>query len=93
MGEKMVGENVPNIVVPCNRPEKMVEFLLAWREEFCGCNLIVVWDLPKKPSLPLLDEEYKFTVQQFSHKEIDADLKDKSWIIPRKASAIRSYGY
>lgn len=87
----MNGIGVPNIVVATNRSQEFFdEFLDKWRGEFAGCHLIVVEDNPTKK---LKFGKENFTIEHVSWKEIDKDLGKKSWIIPRRTSAIKSYGF
>lgn len=89
----MKGEKIPNIVVPTNRSiEHFRKFLEDWQQEFKGCHLIVIEDRPKK-ILSKLISKYVESFTVYDWKDIDKDLKDKAWIIPRKTDCIRSYGY
>lgn len=92
------------IVVPTNREKNAREFLEAWEKEFTFNErvlnetptskttaadlrrVIVVEDNPER-TFALPD-----WVTHVSWKEIDADLKDDAWIIPRRTGAIRNYG-
>jgi len=75
------------IVIPTIRPDKILDFLEKWKEQFKDYSLIVVEDNPNKTfSLP-------DNIQHYCWQDIDSDLKDKSWIISRRSSAIRSYGF
>ncbi len=76
------------IVVPTIRVERINEWLERWKEEFKDSTIIIVEDNP----------EPTFTINQtnvlhYSWKDIDNDLGDVSWIIPRRTSAVRSYGF
>lgn len=80
------------VVVPTIREQHLLKFLDSWKEEFekWKITLYIVEDNTKKSfSIP----EQSYEVKHFCHKDIDKDLKEVSWIIPRKTSAIRSYGY
>lgn len=76
------------LVIPTIRN---LDFLKAWGKEFSKCNLIVVEDHPKKhikiPSKKFL------SINHFDWEDIERDLGDKSWIISRFNSGIRSYGF
>ncbi len=75
-----------SIVIPTNREPQIQEFLAAWRKQFDGHRVIVVEDNPERTfKLP----EW---VTHVSWKEIDEDLGDEAWIIPRRTGAIRNYG-
>jgi len=74
------------IVVPTIREQCAKDFLAAWEPEFRDHRVIVVEDNPEK-SFALPD-----WVTHVSWKEIDADLKDDAWIIPRRSAGIRNYG-
>ena len=74
------------IVVPTIRENSIREFLKLWEPEFDGHNVIIVEDNPRRTfKLPSW-------VRHVSWEEIDKDLKEKSWIIPRRTGAIRNYG-
>jgi hypothetical protein len=74
------------IVVPTIREKNAQEFLAAWESEFRTHRVIVVEDNPER-TFALPD-----WVTHVSWKEIDADLKENAWIIPRRTGAIRNYG-
>jgi hypothetical protein len=87
------------IVVPTIREKNAQDFLHAWRMEFSGHHVIVVEDNPERtfklPSWYGAATEWRDGVTHLTHvswKEIDADLKDDAWIIPRRSGAIRNYG-
>lgn len=68
------------VVVPTNRPEKFDEWMHAW--------------------MPLLEDRSAYEVTLYpihdnadTWKEIQADLKENSWIIPVRTDCIRSYGF
>lgn len=78
----------PAIVLPTIRSQEFVNaFLTAWEKEFEGCTLIVVEDRPEK-----LLELPKGTLH-FDWSDIEKDLGEDSWIIPRRTDCVRSYGY
>lgn len=75
------------LVVPCHRPDLMAGFLAAWRGREWWDRLYVVEDGPARTfDLPA------GTVHA-SHAEIAADLGARAWIISRRDSACRSYGF
>lgn len=91
------------LVIPTIRN---LNFLRAWQKQFASLDhqkielsIIVCEDHPQKtislPSkktfankIPALKSFY-----HYSWQEIDADLKKNAWIIPRKVSGIRNYGF
>ncbi|NCN83107.1 MAG: hypothetical protein GW947_04020 [Candidatus Pacebacteria bacterium] len=75
------------VVIPTIRD---LEFLNDWGEQFRDITLIVCEDRPTKSvNIPKVAKK----TYHYSWKEIDADLGKDSWIIPRKVSAIRNYGF
>lgn len=76
------------IVVPTIRGERINEWLERWRSEFKNSIIILVEDNPEKTFS--IDNK---NVLHYSWKDIDNDLKENSWIIPRRTAAIRSYGF
>jgi reversibly glycosylated polypeptide/UDP-arabinopyranose mutase len=90
----MVGEGIPNIVVPTIRsPEFFSGFLDDWNEEFQGCHLIIIEDRAEKELVSLMESKTGYTYEIYDHTDIDMDLKEDSWIIPRKTDCVRNYGY
>lgn len=71
------------VVVPNHLPH--LDFLHEWRE-LDDVEIIVVQDIGDKP-------KHALNVTVFDHADIDKDLGKKSWIIPTRSSACRSYGY
>lgn len=74
------------VVVPSIREDCLHRFLDEWSEDFKDAQVIVIEDNPERT----------FTVPEdvihVSWTEIDRDLGDDRWIIPRRTSANRSYG-
>ncbi len=78
-----------SIVIPTNREDCIRDFLDAWREEFRKARIIIVEDNPRR----MFDLSGYPNVNHFSWEEIDKDLGEDAWIIPRRTDCIRSYGY
>lgn len=76
------------IVVPTIRRANIAEFLAAWRDEFAGHRVIVMEDNPE-PTFDLGDS----SIVHLSWKDIDSELAEWSWIIPRRTDCVRSFGY
>lgn len=74
------------LVVPSNRPERLREFLAAWRPVKDWDATLVVEDGPNKSS----DVEAEY---HYCWEDIESDLGKNAWIISRRDSAIRSYGF
>lgn len=76
------------IVVPTIREECIRDFLTAWNfRNGSHTKMYVIEDNPTK-TFHLPSE-----VNHFSWQEIDAELGEKGWIIPRRTDCIRSFGY
>lgn len=71
------------VVVPTIRETNIREFLAAWQ---FPCPVIVIEDNPTKT----------FAIEGVAHyawDDIDGELGEDSWIIPRRSDCVRSYGY
>jgi hypothetical protein len=75
------------VVVPNHLPH--LNFLNEW-DELQHTQLIVVQDGPVAPEVP---ERFRLVTRVYTHEDIDRDLGGDAWIIPRRTSAVRSYGY
>jgi reversibly glycosylated polypeptide/UDP-arabinopyranose mutase len=74
------------VVVPNHLPH--LDFLKEW-DELQNVPLIIVQDNDIKPSIPR-----DFTdVTVFTHQDVALDLQADAWIIPKRTSACRSYGF
>lgn len=75
------------LVIPSIRVTQLTEFFAAWGEQGGWDDVVVVED----------NAEKTFSVgrarHHFSHKEIAEELGDDAWIISKKDSAIRSFGF
>jgi len=75
------------IVIPTIRD---LNFLEKWKKQFVDTHIIICEDRPQKSvKIPKVGKKR----YHYSWKEIDDDLGKDSWIIPRKVSAIRNYGF
>jgi hypothetical protein len=79
------------VVIATNRQESINRWFDAWRYTLKDHAIYVVEDNPKK-SFTLRSEGWD-NVAHDSWAQIDADLGKDSWIIPRRTSAIKSYGF
>ncbi|NIM94636.1 MAG: hypothetical protein GTO18_13125 [Anaerolineales bacterium] len=77
------------IVVPTIRENCISDFINAWGDEFEDEELIVVEDNPSRT----FDLSAHSNITHYSWEDIDNDLSDQSWIIPRRTDCVRSYGY
>lgn len=86
------------IVVPTNRPEHALAFLKAWNFEY---PVYLIEDAPER-TFDAYPPHVRSTsaiphtgqvVRHFSWLDIDEDLRDDSWIISRRNSGIRCYGF
>lgn len=75
------------IVIPTIREPSIRRFLEQWESEFRSHRVIVVEDNPQK-TFPLPN-----WVEHYCWEDIDAQLKDRAWIIPRRSDCVRSFGY
>lgn len=74
------------VVVPTIREECAVKWVQEWREDLQDARVIIVEDNPE-PTFNLPG------VEHYAWRDIDQELKQDSWIIPRRTSACRSYGF
>lgn len=74
------------IIVPTIREDSIKKFLKEWKPYLSGHDLIVIEDNPKRTFNIDVDEH-------LSWEEIDEDMGEDSWIIPRRSDAIRNYGF
>lgn len=78
------------LVIPSIREKSLKEFLDAWEDKGDWDKIILIEDNEEKTFLNL---KSKWELFHFSHKEIRDKLKDKSWIISKKDSACRAFGF
>lgn len=75
------------LVIPTNRPERLQDFFKAWQGRGDWDRVILVEDAPQRTIFGgLIDHA-------FSWKEIDEQLGKDAWIISRRDSAIRCFGF
>lgn len=79
------------VVIASCREESMVRWLEAWKEELHDVPIYLIEDNPK-PVFKLDFDGYTF-VSRWSWEGIDRELAENSWIIPRRTSAIKSFGF
>jgi len=77
------------VVVPTIREECLKTWFEQWAEELKNVHVIIIEDNPR-PSFKI--ESNKIQFDHYSWKDIDKELRDKSWIIPRKTDCVRSFG-
>jgi Reversibly glycosylated polypeptide len=64
-----------------------VGFLAAWREELSDATILVVEDAPEQ-TFSVAGE----TVRHLAWCDIDSELGESAWIIPRNTGCVRSFG-
>lgn len=77
------------LVVPSIRKDSFERFIQEWTPTgiFDRVDLILIEDNPIKMF------ECPIARHHFCWKDIDSDLKEIAWIIPRRSDTVRSYGY
>jgi len=88
----MSSNNEVCLVVPSIREKCLYDFIERWNKIklFDVVDLLVVEDNDSK-TFNLQGATCK--LGHFSWEEIDAQLGDSSWIIPRRSDTVRSFGY
>ena len=86
MQEKQVA-----LVIPTIRKDSFEQFMVQWGSMLLKCLVIVVEDNPNK-TLTGIDKFYPDS-EYYSWGDIDNELGKDSWIISRRNSGIRSYGF
>jgi reversibly glycosylated polypeptide/UDP-arabinopyranose mutase len=76
------------VVVPTIRQDCIRKFLQTWSMELQHCMVVIVEDSPNR-SFDLDGSN----CYHYSWQEIDQDLGENAWIIPRRTDCIRSYGF
>jgi Reversibly glycosylated polypeptide len=74
------------VVVPTIRRECIRKWLDEWADDLGDARVIIVEDNPTR-SFDIKG------VEHYAHEDINSDLREHAWIIPRKTSAVRSYGF
>lgn len=75
------------VVVPSVRQDSLAGFLAAWGEELAGATILVVQDGPE-PSFAVAGEN----VRHVAWCDIDEQLGEHAWVIPRGSGCVRSFG-
>lgn len=78
------------VVIATNRERCMKEWLAEWEQDLRDARVIVVEDGPEASFD--LDAGYR-DLSHHAWADIDGDLAGRSWIIPRRTSAVKSYGF
>ena len=76
------------IVVPTIRRKNILDFLEKWRYEFNDHTVIIVEDNPGRTF-----HASEANVKHFCWEDIENDLGENAWIIPRRTDCIRSFGF
>ena len=80
------------VVIASNREESLKRWLNAWREDLVGSRVIVVEDNRRK-TFPLnMRSDYQH-LEHYAWDDIEKALGSDSWVIPRRTSAIKSFGF
>jgi hypothetical protein len=75
------------VVVPTAREASVAGFLDAWRQELAQATIIVVEDGPER-TFSAAGEN----VRHLAWSDIEEQLGDVAWIIPRGSGCVRSFG-
>jgi len=77
------------IVIPSIRDKNLRLWKKKWSEKLNGCPVIVIEDNPERTFELSFDKNFF----HYSWEEIDQELGERSWIIPRRTDCIRSFGF
>jgi hypothetical protein len=75
------------VVVPTAREESLAGFLDAWRDELSDATVLVIEDGPERTF-----STSGANVRHLAWCDIDSQLGDAAWIIPRGSGCVRSFG-
>jgi Reversibly glycosylated polypeptide len=75
------------VVVPSAREASLAGFLAAWREELADATVLVVEDGPQR-SFSVAGAN----VEHLAWCDIEQQLGDAAWVIPRGSGCVRSFG-
>lgn len=81
--------NTKFLVIPSIREKHLQEFLNAWQYKGDWDEIILIEDNEVKT----FELKSKWKIHHYGHKEIKEDLGDKNWIISKKDSACRCFGF
>jgi reversibly glycosylated polypeptide/UDP-arabinopyranose mutase len=82
-----------SVVIASNRPESLNRWMEAWKDDLKDTEVIIVLDTKTRSDFNLNSPLAYNDIRVYAWDQIDADLGDKAWIIPRRSSAIKSYGF
>ena len=77
------------VVIATNRPESLKRWVDEWTPHLDGTDIYVIEDRPDGYT----DADFGRDAYQFNWHDIDRELGDKAWVIPRRTSAIKSFGF
>lgn len=78
------------LVIPSNRMDNLHKFFLEWDDRGGWDKVVVIEDAPQKSELNWMRLRGHL---HYSHKEIAEVLGDDAWIISKKDSACRCFGF
>jgi len=78
------------LVIPSIREGCLKKFLKSWETVGDWDSIVIIEDNPKK-SFNI--ENCSWPIYHFSHQEIEENLGDNAWIISKKDSSCRIYGF
>lgn len=84
----------PHVVIATIRRDCLERFLAEWRDAFAraAARVIVVEDQPQR-TFAIDPASHPFSVAHYAWSDIEEDLGSSAWILPRRTSAIKSYGF
>jgi hypothetical protein len=77
------------VVVPTIRESCITAFLEVWEELVDRAHVLVVEDNPTRT----FDLSRWPSVTHLCWEDIDGELGERSWVVPRRTDCVRSYGY
>ena len=83
-----------HVVVATNREASIRRFVQEWRDEFDAAQVVlhVVEDNPER-TYELTGSDQAFALRHYDWRDIEERLGDRAWIISRRSSAIKSFGF
>lgn len=75
------------VVVPTAREASLAGFLAAWEQELAGATILVIEDRPERTFATAAPN-----VRHYAWPDIEEQLGEASWLIPRGSGCVRSFG-
>lgn len=81
------------VVVPTIRPERILKWVDKWAMQLARADQVIIVSDTPEPVIEVSRQLRRLGRKMYCWRDIDNEMGEDAWIIPRQTSAVKAYGF